>query len=40
MQAMELIAFFVALALIGPAAVVFGADSRSLDERHTGAVRA
>jgi hypothetical protein len=38
--AMELIAFFVGLAIVAGAALVFGADSRSLDERHTGAVRA
>ena len=37
---MELIAFVIALAVTAAAAMAFGADSRSPDERHTGAVRA
>ena len=37
---MELFIFIVSLAIVAVAASVFGVDSRPLDERHTGAVRA
>ena len=37
---MELIAAFMVLGSFAIAALVWGVDSRSLDERHTGALRA